>query len=184
MIEDYKIDIKNVIGGKWDSEKVTFHWINMIEGNGGFCHSLFYQIQTQKNLFKNINLNLKVFKDGKGTVSRLGTCWPSRHQINLYCRSVKVFLHELCHFKFDGHGRGFLKFMDEMIDLCGDLIPVTHEEKVRMSVEIIKRKINRYSYFDEDQEILNMIEISSEVNGLDADELFDKYFEDKYFEVR
>jgi hypothetical protein len=71
--------------------------------------------------------------------------------------------------------------MDELIDICGELIPVTHEEKIRMSIAIIKRKVDRYLYFDEDQEILNMIEISAKVNGLNVDELFDSYFdEDQY----
>ena len=178
MIQDYKIDLKNIVGGKWDTDKVSFHRINMIEGNGEFCHSLFYQIKKRRKFFEGINLNLRVFKDGRGTVDRLGTCWPSRNQINLYCRSVKVFLHEICHFVYnDGHGQGFLNYLDGMIDLCGELIPVTHEEKVRMSVQIIKRKIDRYIHFDEDQEILNLIEISAKVNGLDADEILDLYYE-------
>ena len=173
-IRDYKIDSKVLRGGKWDSEKAEFHWINMIEANGNFCHSLFYQVQ--KKYFKKIKLNLKVFPDGRNTVSRLGTCWPKRNQINLYCRSLKVFIHEICHFEISDHNRDFIKFMDEMIDHVGDLIPVTYQEKVRMSAGIVKKKIESFIYFDEDQEIINMIEISAKVNGIDVDDLFDMYF--------
>jgi hypothetical protein len=168
------MDSKVLRGGKWDSEKAEFHWINLIEANGIFCHSLFYQVQ--KKYFKNIKLILKVFPKGGNTTVRLGTCWKKRNQINLYCRSLKVFIHEICHFEIGDHNSNFINFMDEMMDYAGDLIPVTYKEKVRMSVGIIKNKIEGFIYFDEDQEILNMIEISARVNRLDMDDLLDTYF--------
>ena len=88
-----------------------------------------------------------------------------------------MFIHEICHFSYDGHDSEFLGFLDGMIGYVGDLIPVSKDEKIFMAVEIIKRKIEKYLYFDEDESILNMIEISAKVNGLDVDDLLDKFFE-------
>ena len=171
--DNYKIDPKVFVGGKWDTDKVAWHWTNLIQANGPFCNSLFYQIK--KTYFPTINKFNLVFPT-RQTVTRLGTCYQTRQLVYMYCRSLKVFLHEIVHLIHSGHGPAFMNFQHELLDHIENIIPITKKDKMSIAVELVKRSIDDYWHYDSDQTTLNNIELAAKANDLDPDDLLDAYY--------
>jgi len=171
-ITNYKIDPKVFVGGRWDTEKVTWHWTNLIEANGPFCDSLFFQIQ--KTFLSCINFTLTFPK--RYTTKRLGTTYPDKKKIYLYCRSLKVFLHEICHFAECNHSQYFLDFLEEVLNLVDTIIPITKMEKMKIATQLVKHRIENYYHSDEDGAILEFCEKAAKANNLNSGELLDAYY--------